>query len=404
MDKTQTRGRRNGSPTGTEHTQATIGSTQPAAVDAATTARDEEIAAAVDDLATDALRARIALTPAAAGIDKRVPQAVQDAFLDERNDVMSVINELEDQLDRHQEIREALERELATASDKLHTSDQKLQELEWKVAALQTRVDAAEKLKLDIASYEEEIADANARAVRATDQLTEIEKDRARIKNELKSALKQIEELWAVKKERDGLRADSKSLSVKLAELERTSRDAIEERAALTGRLQEAQAGIEELRTEKHQLTISLRSAEDRVKELLRLQESLSDKVESIRAEKKSLQAQIVHLERENTRMIEQRQFYETELTSLRNINRSSDAALSSLKKAFAEVRVALTETKTRARRRTLEPRPRYSPDLRDLDVDPISEPAAMPLTVLDPRPSTTTLTPLTTETTTTPA
>jgi len=62
--------------------------------------------------------------------------ALQDTFVDERNDVISVINELEDQLDRHQEIRETLERELTGTTEKLQSASTRTQELEWQGVTL----------------------------------------------------------------------------------------------------------------------------------------------------------------------------------------------------------------------------------------------------------------------------
>lgn len=380
MDKQNSRGRK--TPTASEH----MNSHHDETADTPTLPLngDGHVDGTFDDAGDGFIPLSATLTA-----EKRTAQAIQEAFLDERNDVMSVINELEDQLDRHTEIRESMERELATLNEKHLAATQRVQELEWQVVTLQTKVDAGDKLKQDVQAYEEEIADANARAQRAQDQLANVDKERSRLKNELKAATKQLEELWAIKKERDGLRADCKGLQVKLADLDRSQRDFSEEKGVLTNKLQESLTQAEELRTERHQLTVSLRAAEDRVKELIRLQETLSDKIESVRTEKKTLQAQIVHLERENTRLVEQRQFYETEVSSLRNINRSTDAALGSLKKAFAEVRVALTETKTRARRRTIDTWPRYGGSLSPVDPD-AGQTASMSLDDLDPRTTTT--------------
>jgi chromosome segregation ATPase len=307
----------------------------------------------------------------------RSPRGLQDAFLDERNDVLAVINELEDQLDRNQEIRETLERELTGTTEKLQTANQRTQELEWQVVTLQTRVDALEQLRTDIASLEEELNDANARAQRVSEQLTGSEKERIRLKGELKAASKQVDELWPIRKERDGLRSDYKILSAKVEELERTQRELHEERTALQSELHELQATLEATASERNQVQITMRGLEDRIRELTQVQEALEDKVEALRAEKKSLQVQIAHLERENARLVEQRQFYECEVTSLRNQSRTAEAALASVKKAFSEVRIALTETKSRARRRALDTWPRVGSPLRGI---PVREPNEGPL------------------------
>lgn len=360
MDKNNVRARKNGSTTGDTTTIAPTGAgtTGTGRADGAPTGTIDLTTAGTATAAT-----RGAAPPE--GERSALPQALHDTFVDDRNDVLTVINELEDQLDRHQEIRETLERQLADTTEKLQTANQRTQELEWQAVSLQTRVDALEQGRQEITLLEEELNDANQRVQRLTEQTERTDKEYGKARNDLKIATKQLEELWSLRKERDGLKADTKTLSTKVDELERTLRDGSEERAVYSGKLNELTATLEETRAERHQLQISLRSAEDRVRELLRVQEALTDKLESVRTEKKAAQATIAHLERENARLIEQRQFFECELTSLRNMNRTAETALTSVKKAFAEVRVALSETKARARRRTIDTWPRIGTTLR---------------------------------------
>ncbi len=296
-------------------------------------------------------------TPAFA--QSKVPARLQDTFVDERNDVLAVINELEDQLDRHQENREKLERELSSQSEKLHEANQRNQELEWQIAALQVRIEGFGQIQSELTVVEQELGDANADKHRISEQLAESERECARTKAELKTATKELDGLWSVRKERDGLHADCKALAVKVDELERAQQDLIEDRASALAQLRDVTTTMEEFRDERGRLDESLRNAADRVHELTQLEESLSDKIDALRVEKKNLQAQVVHLERENNRLAEQRQFYESEVTTLRNQNRTTETALNGVRKAFAEVRAALAETKTRARRREMDVWPR---------------------------------------------
>ena len=286
-------------------------------------------------------------------------RSLPEAFMDERDDVLTVINELEDQLDRYEEIREALERELRDAQEQNRAAKQRAQELEWQVVTLQTRVEALEQVRQEVTHLEEEIADSNIRVQRITEQLTRAEKDNSRLTSELKAANKQLEELWAVRKERDGLRVDTKNIRAKLEQLEMGQREWQDERTALHTRLQETSAALEETRAARHAAELALRASEERGGELKRTNEALTEKIDAILNDKKAQQAQLAHLERENTRLHEQQKFSECELTTLRSMNRSAETALANVKKAFAEVRVALAETKSRARRRTIEHWPR---------------------------------------------
>ena len=301
------------------------------------------------------------------GVNQSLPRTLNDTFLDERNDVLSVINELEDQLDRYEEIRQSLEHDLTKKSEQLQTATQRVQELEWQVVTLQTRVDALEQVRQELHLLEEELGEANGRAQRAAEQCKRGEQDNTRLTAELKAASKQLEELWVARKERDGLRVDVRNLRGKVEQIGQANHEVTEERAQLQLRLREALTALDQKRDAQHQLERNLRVSDDRNREMQRVQEAVEERLEALRTEKKDLQAQLAHLGRENIRLVDQQQFYECELTSLRNVNRNAETALSNVKKAFAEVRGALCETKSRVRRRTIENSPRVNTSLRGI-------------------------------------
>lgn len=277
-----------------------------------------------------------------------------DTFLDERNDVLSVINDLEDQLDQYQELRESLEKDLTAKTAALQAAESKTQELEWQMTSMQSRLEAAEELKGELSLLEEEINDNKAQIARFTDQAGQDEREKARLSGELKSANKQLEEFWTVRKDRDALRSEVNSLQSKLETTERDRRDTHNVKTQLEEKVRAFEKNLDELRKNKADLERDLRSSNDRVRDLQHVQEELEGKIEEQRCEKQGLETQLAHLERENHRLSEQRQFYECELISLRNMNRNAESALSSVKKAFGEVRIALSETKARARRRSI--------------------------------------------------
>lgn len=316
------------------------------------------------------------ISPSSGGDPPRAPR-LPETFADERDDVLGVINELEEQLDRYEDLRENLEKELTQTQEQHQAAKQRIQELEWQTVTLQTRLEALEQVRQEVTLLEEEVNDANARAQRLGEQLARTDKEKARLSGELKTAGKQLEELWSARKERDGLRVDIKNAVARLDQLERSHKELQDERVALQMKLQELQLALDEARNAKHQLEMDLRTAENRNEELRSVGEDMKEKLETVRAEKKNLQIQYTHLERENTRLIEQQQFYECELNSLRNMNRHAESALANVKKAFAEVRVALAETKSRARRRVTENRPRPAVGAGGLDatlLDPDEE------------------------------
>lgn len=349
---------------------------QPADANPPTTAEpidltDETISAAGEAAidAVDTADADFDTAEATTGESRRRirPRTLPDTFLDERDDVLTVIAELEDQLDRYEELRETLERDAGTTQERLTEANQRTQELEWQVVTLQTRIDTLEAARTEYSQLEDELNQAHELTQRINSRLDEAERDNARLTSELKAANKQLEELWTARKERDGLRTELKTCRGKIDQLEQGIRDANDERASINVRMQDTISALEETRNARHQLELELRGAVDRNEELRRVQESLAEKLETLRGDKKGLQVQLAHLERENNRLVEQRQYYERELAALRSQNRTTEQALGNVKKAFAEVRVALSETKARARRRTVDNWPRIMTGLRGL-------------------------------------
>lgn len=286
---------------------------------------------------------------------RTAPRSLPETFMDERDDVLAVINELEDQLDRYEEIRAALERDLNEATEQLQQSRQRAQELEWQASTLEARIEAHEQTRQELASVEAQLAEANSRNQRINDEITQSQADQQRTVAELKAANKQLEEFWQVRKERDGLRSDIKTIKLRLDEIERGRRELVEERAQTQARLDEALTTLEESRSTRQQAERSLRESQDQNHELRQMVDSLAQKIEALKNERKGAQAQLLKLERENVRMLEQQKSLLGEVASLRGMNRTAEGALANVKKAFAEVRVALSETKTRARRRTLD-------------------------------------------------
>ncbi|MBN2445688.1 MAG: hypothetical protein JXO22_03125, partial [Phycisphaerae bacterium] len=293
-----------------------------------------------------------------AGANDNTPlPSLEDAFAGERDDVLTVINELEDQLDRYQGMREGLEAELSQRTTELQNAGQRIQELEWQIVTSQTRIEALEQVKQDSAQLEEELVDAGQRNQRLSEQLAVTEQDNAQLHHELKNLNRQLETLWTVRQERDGLKKDAQTLRTALSLLERKHRDLSAEQVTLRDKLSDTESNLAEARRTRAQVETDLRAAEDRNRATQQVVNDLEQRADALREERKSLQTQLTHLERENTRLAEQCQFHERELKSLRNMNRSAEHALSSVKQAFSEVRVALTETKARVRRRTTDDR-----------------------------------------------
>lgn len=280
-----------------------------------------------------------------------------DSLTNEYGDVLAVINELEDQLDRYEEIRATLEHQLDAAREQDQSAQQRVRELEQQVVTLQAQVVALELARQEVAMLEDELASANARTNQLSEQLAQVEKENSRINAELTTARQQIDQLGAAGRERDTLRIEIRKIAAKLGQLERTHQAVLEKHGLTQMKLEEAQAALEETRVAKGQIEIELGAAADRNVELRRAQDDLQERLDAARAERKDLLAQLAHAERENVGLIERRHSQDRELASLRGLNRNTELALANIKKAFGEVRAALTETRSRARRRAKQAR-----------------------------------------------
>lgn len=293
------------------------------------------------------------------------PAAAAATFHDERDDVIGVINELEEQLDRYERNRVAAERTLAEANDRLSAAGQRAQELEWQIVTLQTRLESLEQVQREAAILEERIGELNQKSQVVTQQLSEAQAENTRLVQELKRSEKQVQELWLTRKERDALRGEVIAAEARLTEQQRLIEELTGERNYLQSGLREAHSALEEMRAARIQLETTARTFEERSRVATQVADALNEKLEASRLEKKNLIARITHLEREIARTAELRQTQESEIATLRHTNRASETALAGIKKAFNEVRVALAETTARTRRRSTLAWPRAATTLR---------------------------------------
>jgi chromosome segregation ATPase len=301
--------------------------------------------------------------------------ALGETLVDERDDVLGVVSELEDQLDRYEEIRERLEDELNRTREQRSTAESTIQRLEWQIKAYQTQVEAHERLRQEAAALEERLADTNARTVRLGNQLEDAEKETQRLSRELSAAQSQADSLWTVQQETERLKVDLDAAQAQRAEIEQVLAEVAEDRNALRVQLQGTQAKCAELAGLNQQLEAKLRAARDNNDELRRAQDLLMGKLDQIRAERKNGLSQVAHLERENARLIERQRYHEREITSLRNKVRGAESEVAAATKAFTEVRAALLETSARTRRRSMQPPARsIAVKLRGMDEEfPVS-------------------------------
>ncbi|RMF74049.1 MAG: hypothetical protein D6744_15000, partial [Planctomycetota bacterium] len=204
------------------------------------------------------------------------------AQFDERDDVISVIHELEDQLDRYEEIRAKLEQRLNEETQGRQAAEQTAQELEWRLLAMETKLEAAEQSRQEIAQLEEELKDAETNAARLREQLTQAQAEQTRLEQELRTQQKSLEELWTLRKERDGLRSELKAARSRADQLQRALEESTQQRNTLAGSLQKATAQLDEAQNQNRSLRGRLTTALEEKGELERSVTNLSEKLATL--------------------------------------------------------------------------------------------------------------------------
>ena len=116
--------------------------------------------------------------------------------------------------------------------------------------------------------------------------------------------------------------------------------------------MHETQATLREVRTNRHKLELDLRTAHDRIQKMQRVQETLGEKLVLLRAEKKALQGEFNVLEDAYGRLKEEKHNVEYEISTLRNKNQHAAEVIAKAKRVFGDVRLALSQTRSRARQR----------------------------------------------------
>lgn len=288
-----------------------------------------------------------------------------DILAREQDDVIEVINDLAQELDRYQGIRARLEAKLLESRDQLAASNRRIQELEWHINTFEARAESADEIRREIATVEDELGTASERAHALGQELECEKRETVRLTDELRSANAQLEELWGVRAERAELASEVERLQAELGQIEHTLADLHDERTRLASQLQETQSTLREVRTQSHKFEHDLRNANNRIEKMQSVQESLGEKLVLLRAEKKALQDDYIKLDDAYGKLTEDRSTVEYEINSLRDRNRHAGEVIARAKRVFGDVRLALSQTRSRARKRPGNIWPELSGDMK---------------------------------------
>ncbi len=270
----------------------------------------------------------------------------------ESRGIISVVADLEEQLNAAFELKEAIETDLAAARAELSRESAARIELESEVQLLKAQTALVDQLRKDISFVEEERNEVSRRLSEATARLEETTDERDLLSGEKSAAEERINDLQSQNIELEArvlnLKADAADLGRLRKELLQVSeaRRTLEERAAdLAAHLEAAEAARAAMELDLDATREVVRSQREEAAEL---QKTLA----ATHIEVAELQAQREVQEAESRRLLEAQKRYDHEIRILNARNETVQKELDATRKALHDVHCAAARTTERVRRR----------------------------------------------------
>jgi len=276
-----------------------------------------------------------------------------DDFVDvseERASIISIVNDLEGQIDTAYELKEAVEADLEATREKLSEESAARARLEEQVKPLESQIVLVEQLREDLSFAEQERNKLANSLAEAQQQLEAVTKERDLLAEKASSAEAQAKELddekttleAQVMNLKDEV-ADMGRLRGELAEVTEARRDLAEQVRGLSSRLEASD-------TSKKALERDLARAHEQV-------ENLRGKITDADSRLTTLRTQFDQQQATNRDLIETNTRLESELKTLTANYETSKNELDTFKKALRDIRSEATRTSGRTRKRYFRPK-----------------------------------------------
>jgi len=274
------------------------------------------------------------------------------AGVPESQGIISIVKDLEEQLDAAFALKEALERDLAAVRSKLEEETATRGELAARVELLEAQVDLVEQLRDELSFVEEERNSAAKDLKERETQLTRVTLERDALAKEAADATAQIDVL---ERDRCDLEAQVLNLEDKVVETESLRRELAQTVASRDRLMQEVKdlAGrLDASETSRKALELDLKTSREAGEELRERTLDLEQRLDAAQTELASVRDELEEQQFINNELVESNRRLERDAKSLRAKNEAINVELEAKKAALHEVHSAAARTTKRIHRR----------------------------------------------------
>jgi len=271
-----------------------------------------------------------------------------DDFVDvseERASIISIVNDLEGQIDTAYELKEAVEAELEAIRKKLSEESAARARLEEHVKPLESQGVLVEQLREDLSFAEEERNKLSDSLTGAQQQLEAVTKERDSLSEKASSAEAQTKE---IEDEKISLEAQVMNLKDEVADIDRLRgelAEVTETRRDLAEQVRDLSSRLEASDTSKNAFERDLARANEKM-------EKLRGKITDADSRMTTLRTQLEKQQAANRDLIETNSRLESELRTMTANCETAKNELEVFKKALRDIRSEATRTSGRARKR----------------------------------------------------
>ncbi|MHC4871473.1 MAG: HEAT repeat domain-containing protein [Planctomycetota bacterium] len=261
-----------------------------------------------------------------------------DAVSEDSVDIITIVRELEKELDSAFDLKDSLQTELDSTQEALEVEVSSRKELEAQVELLEAQADLASQLKEEIAFVKEDRNVLSRRLGEANSKLEQSVADHDMVVGQLNSAESNIRDL---QREKVDLEAQVINLKDKVRDLA----DTTEAKRTLEAKVRDLSSRLKATDIAKNSLELELTKIAEIGRGLREENENLRNNLSESNIELTNLKSKLQDNEDEKHEILVEKDRLESELTSLANKYEASAKVLDAAKKSLKDIRSAALRT-----------------------------------------------------------
>lgn len=271
--------------------------------------------------------------------------AGDEEFPEDSFDIISIVQDLEKELDTAFDLKESLESDLRRTREQLEAETAIRRDLENQLGDLESQAAQAHQLAEEINFVKEERNSLYGRIQDATSQVEKITKERDQLLTEKDSAGKHIKNL---EREKIDLEAQVFTLKDKVKDYNELK----EQRGVMENQAQELSARLQDSEDQKNALQLDLAKLRKIVRRLRQENDSLRKELSTTTTDASQMRSELQHQQAENRELQETRNRLQRELTMLTAEHETTTQLLDKARAGLKAIRSAAMKTTERFRDR----------------------------------------------------